>query len=94
MGITKLLGITNKADFEKTVALPQTSFRTFFISCWMKKMRSNVIRPETVINQNIDENWKPLLQTPPFPEYTSGHSVSTCSAIILTSILETILLHR
>jgi hypothetical protein len=50
----------------------------------MKKMRSNVVRPETVINQNIDENWRPLLQTPPFPEYTSGHSVSTCSAIMLT----------
>jgi hypothetical protein len=31
--------------------------------------------PETVINQYIDENWKPALQTPPFPEYTSGHSV-------------------
>lgn len=46
-----------------------------------------MIRPETYINQNIDENWRPQLQTPPFPEYTSGHSVvSSCSAIILTSI--------
>jgi hypothetical protein len=46
-----------------------------------------VVRPETVINQNIDENWKPLLQTPPFPEYTSGHSVaSTCTATVLTAV--------
>jgi len=35
----------------------------------------------------IDENWRPQLQTPPFPEYTSGHSVvSSCSSIILTAI--------
>ena len=45
------------------------------------------MRPETIINLNIDENWKPLLQTPPFPEYPSGHSVaSTCAAVILTDI--------
>lgn len=58
-----------------------------FISCWDEKYRSNVIRPETYINQYIDPNWVPLLQTPPFPEYTSGHSVvSTASAIILTKL--------
>ena len=43
-----------------------------FISCWDEKYRSLVIRPETYINQYIDEDWLPLLQTPPFPEHTSG----------------------
>ena len=58
-----------------------------FISCWDEKYRSNLIRPETVINKYLDENWRPLLQTPPFPEYTSGHSViSTAAATALTSI--------
>jgi hypothetical protein len=58
-----------------------------FISCWDEKYRSNVIRPETYINQYIDENWVPVLQTPPFPEYTSGHSViSAASAVILTRL--------
>ncbi|HLT51686.1 MAG TPA: vanadium-dependent haloperoxidase, partial [Arenibacter sp.] len=58
-----------------------------FISCWDEKYRSNLIRPETVINQYIDENWIPILQTPPFPEYTSGHSViSGAAAIALTDI--------
>ena len=58
-----------------------------FISCWDEKYRSSLIRPETVINQYIDEEWLPLLQTPPFPEYTSGHSViSSAAAIALTSI--------
>jgi hypothetical protein len=56
-----------------------------FISCWDEKFRSNVIRPETVINAYIDDTWRPLLQTPPFPEYTSGHSViSTSAAVVLT----------
>ena len=58
-----------------------------FISCWDEKYRSKVIRPETYINQYISQSWVPLLQTPPFPEYTSGHSViSTASAIILTKL--------
>lgn len=56
-----------------------------FISCWDEKYRSNVIRPETYINQDIDKHWAPVLQTPPFPEYTSGHSViSMAAAIMLT----------
>ncbi|MEN9322666.1 MAG: hypothetical protein RL699_446 [Bacteroidota bacterium] len=90
MGITKIACQKAKADFAKTVyANTVTSIGLFdaFISCWDEKYRSNIVRPETVINQNIDENWKPLLQTPPFPEYTSGHSVaSTCSATLLTSV--------
>lgn len=58
-----------------------------FISCWDEKYRSKVIRPETYINQHIDGAWMPLLQTPPFPEYTSGHSVlSMASAVMLTNI--------
>lgn len=51
-----------------------------FISCWHEKYRSHLIRPETYINAYMDENWKPLLQTPPFPEYTSGHSVISSAA--------------
>jgi len=45
------------------------------------------VRPETLINQYIDEEWVPLLQTPPFPEYTSGHSViSRAAAVTLTNL--------
>lgn len=51
-----------------------------FISCWDEKYRSRLVRPETFINQHMDENWVPFLQTPPFPEYTSGHSVISASA--------------
>ncbi len=59
-----------------------------FISCWDEKYRSSLTRPETVINGSFDESWLPLLQTPPFPEHTSGHSViSTAAAVILTDKL-------
>ncbi|MCF0072301.1 vanadium-dependent haloperoxidase [Dyadobacter sp. CY261] len=55
-----------------------------FISCWDEKYRSQLVRPETVINAYLDEKWRPFLQTPPFPEYTSGHSViSTAAAVVL-----------
>lgn len=56
-----------------------------FIGCWDEKFRSNRIRPETAIRKYLDPEWQPLLQTPPFPEYLSGHSVvSAASAVILT----------
>ncbi|MBC7606365.1 MAG: vanadium-dependent haloperoxidase, partial [Burkholderiales bacterium] len=90
INITKIALKKTNADFETTVfAFTKTSIGIFecFISCWNEKYRSNVVRPETYINQHIDENWRPQLQTPPFPEYVSGHSViSSCSAIILTTI--------
>ena len=58
-----------------------------FIQCWEAKFRSNMVRPETVINKYIDPEWRPFLQTPPFPEYTCGHStVSSAAAEALTKI--------
>ena len=54
---------------------------------YSQKKKSNLVRPETLINEHFDDNWKPVLQTPPFPEYTSGHSVASGAAgIALTNI--------
>ena len=79
-----------KAGWATTIsAYLMTSIALYdgFISCWDEKYRSQLIRPETVINAYINERWRPMLQTPPFPEYTSGHSViSTAAAEVLTSI--------
>lgn len=90
MGITTIATQQSKADFLKTVeAYTLTSLALIdgFISCWDEKYRSQVVRPETVINEYIDPDWRPLLQTPPFPEYTSGHSViSAAASTALTSI--------
>lgn len=58
-----------------------------FISCWDEKYRSNMIRPVTVINELIDKGWTPLLQTPPFPEYPSGHSAITAAASLVLANL-------
>jgi len=58
-----------------------------FIVCWAEKYRSNLIRPESYINQYIDPDWQPLIQTPPFPEHTSGHStISAAAATVLTEL--------
>ncbi len=58
-----------------------------FISCWRTKYRYNLLRPVTYIRNVIDPAWTPLLTTPPFPEYTSGHSVqSAAAARVLTDL--------
>ena len=55
-----------------------------FIVCWYQKFHHQRLRPETYINKYIDPSWRPLLQTPPFPDYTSGHStVSPAAAAVL-----------
>lgn len=91
MSIAGIAAAKNKADLITTAAAYAfTSIALYdgFISCWDEKFRSNLIRPETYINSHINEKWRPVLQTPPFPEYTSGHSViSTAAATVLTYFL-------
>jgi len=90
MGIASIAVKSTEKDIMQsaaTYACTAIALADAFISCWDEKYRSNLIRPETVINQHIDETWTPLLQTPPFPEYTSGHSViSTAAATVLTHL--------
>ena len=90
IGITRIACEKTNSDFLKSsyaYALTSIALADGFISCWDEKYRSKLVRPETVINENIDPDWVPLLQTPPFPEHTSGHSViSRAAAIALTSI--------
>ncbi|MEM8886929.1 MAG: vanadium-dependent haloperoxidase [Bacteroidota bacterium] len=85
IGIAGIAARKAKCDFmqtSETYARVSISLADAFISCWDEKYRSNLVRPETVINEFVDETWVPLLQTPPFPEYTSGHSVISASASI------------
>lgn len=90
IGITAIATRQTNSTFDETInAYTNVSISLFdaFISCWDEKWRSLVVRPETLINQYINEEWVPLLQTPPFPEYTSGHSViSRAAAVTLTDI--------
>jgi hypothetical protein len=90
IGITSIACKKSNSSFDESInAYTNVTIGLFdaFISCWDEKWRSILVRPETIINQNLDEKWVPLLQTPPFPEYTSGHSViSRAAAIVLTNI--------
>lgn len=90
------LMITKQACTQKNVsvivaslAYTLTAIAIFdgFINCWDEKFKSNLVRPVTVINASIDENWEPFIQTPPFPEFTSGHAViSNAAAEVLTGL--------
>jgi hypothetical protein len=56
---------------------------------WNTKYRYNLLRPVTYIQNLIDPNWMPILITPPFPEYTSGHSTqSGAAATVLTALFK------
>jgi len=91
MNIAALVARQQKVGFDKTVAvmtLEGITLMDAFISCWEAKYATNRIRPETYINRYMDVQWQPVLQTPPFPEYTSGHAViSQASAELLTYLL-------
>ena len=83
--IQKNIPVTKAAQ---VYALTAIAIFDAFISCWDEKYRGNLIRPITIINRIIDKNWVPYIQTPPFPEFTSGHSVvSDAAAVVLTGLL-------
>lgn len=88
MGIVGIAARKTNADMMKSAeayARTAIALADGFISAWSEKYRSNAVRPETVINAYLSDQWEPLLQTPPFPEYPSAHSViSNAAATVLT----------
>lgn len=88
MGITAIAcRQANKDAVEtaKAYALTSMSLLDGFISCWDAKYAYEYVRPITVINEWFNKEWDPFLQTPAFPEYTSGHStISASAATVLT----------
>ena len=90
MSITGIAAQKSGADFPTTVcAYAKTAIALFdtFIQCWNIKYKYNTVRPETVVDRYFDPNWRPHLQTPPFPEYTCGHCyISASASEALTSV--------
>lgn len=90
LGIVGIACNSRKLSLTNTVlvhTLLSVTLADAFISCWQEKYTSDRVRPVTVIQFFFDPKWQPLLQTPPFPEYVSGHSVaSSAAAIVLTKI--------
>ncbi len=91
MNIAALVARQQRVGFDKTayvLCVEGLTLMDAFISTWDAKYATNRIRPETYLNKYVDVKWQPLLQTPPFPEYTSGHAVvSNASAEVLTYLL-------
>ncbi len=59
-----------------------------FIAAWGYKFQYNLLRPRMYIRQQLDPTWEPLIPTPPFPEYPSGHSTqSAAAATTITALL-------
>lgn len=80
------LGRTVEAMLHAAVALHDA-----FLSCWTHKYEVNLIRPVTYVNRYIDATWSSVINTPQFPEYPSGHSVSSnAAATVLTELLGTV----
>lgn len=59
------------------------------IAAWQVKYRHQTWRPITAIQEDVgDKTWMPLIATPPFPGYVSGHSTfSGAAATVLGLIL-------
>jgi PAP2 superfamily len=81
-----IVGIAAKAaraDFNSTVgayAITSIAFFDAFIRGWEEKYKSNFVRPETAINKYVYQEWRPYIQTPPFPSYVSGHATNSAAA--------------
>jgi PAP2 superfamily len=90
MGIAAIASKQTGADAVKTAqayCLTSIALLDAFISCWDAKYYYEYVRPITLINGWMNREWNSYLQTPPFPEYTSGHStISGASAEVLTSL--------
>jgi hypothetical protein len=76
-------------DSARMYALAETALADAQIACWESKYFYNFWRPITAIRLGdqdgnpdtaADPNWQPLINTPNFPEYPSGHA-STSGAI-------------
>jgi hypothetical protein len=79
----------NSDYFTTTKAYTWTSMAMFdaIITAWHVKYKTDLVRPVTYIQEYIDPDWNPILQTPPFPEYTSGHSATSASAAEVLSTI-------
>ena len=69
------------ADAAQTMVRLNLAMADAFIAAWSTKYTLNVLRPVTYVQLVLDSNWVPtLMDTPPFPEYPSGHSVQSSAA--------------
>lgn len=81
-------------DAARLMVLTAVAQADAFIASWGYKYQYSVIRPRTYIRRLIDSTWEPLIPTPPFPEYPSGHSTqSAAAASVLTALIGSVAFH-
>lgn len=93
---TSLQNNQSLIESARTMALVNIALADAGISCWDAKYHYDLWRPIDAIRKADldgnsltaqDPNWTPLLVTPPFSSYTSGHSTfSAASAQVLTML--------
>jgi hypothetical protein len=57
------------------------------VNAWKYKYLFNTVRPGAYIKKYIDSQWEPVILTPPFPEFPSGHSVQSATMATVLSHL-------
>lgn len=89
--ITRTVSQDRKLEMVKAVeayALTSIALYDSFIACWDVKYETDRVRPVTVINSAIDQDWMPFLENPAFPEYVSGHSsISAAAGKVLSHLI-------
>lgn len=87
--------LNDVGDSARLYALAETSLADAQIACWETKYFYNFWRPITAIrfgdqddnpDTDLDTDWQPLINTPNFPEYPSGHA-STSAAVTRALLL-------
>ncbi len=69
------------AEAARTLAQLNLAMADAFIAAWSAKYSHSLLRPVTYVQLVIDSNWVPtMMDTPPFPEYPSAHSVQSSAA--------------
>ena len=75
-------------DTVEALARTAVTLHDAFLNCWTHKYRWNLLRPVTYVREHLDGAWNTWVNTPQFPEHTSGHSVaSRAAATVLTDLL-------
>jgi membrane-associated phospholipid phosphatase len=75
----------NTAQAARLFAVLNTAQADALICIWDAKYAYWSLRPITAIRREIDPNWSPLLTTPPFPSYVSGHAGTSGAAATVLS---------
>ncbi|MGE0441014.1 MAG: vanadium-dependent haloperoxidase [Gemmatimonadales bacterium] len=68
------------ADAARLMLVAAAAQADAFIAGWGYKYHFSLIRPRTYIRRIIEPGWEPLVPTPTFPEYPSGHSTQSAAA--------------